>query len=106
MNTTTSDKDSGARNYARDYVIHAHAPSLGVSCGRIRARDYICSSNRADVTCKRCLASLAKQDREFRAKARSQFAHTSPPALDPRYRVGGPLPCFDAARAIAREEGR
>lgn len=48
-----------ARNYATDYVVHA-SYELGAQCKMQRARDGVWSSKRADVTCKRCLAALAR----------------------------------------------
>lgn len=74
---------------------------------------------REQVTCKRCLTSLAKRDREFQKKARRQFSAKNRERqinayLDsvgiPRWKgVSGDVPWArkgDAARAIAREEGR
>jgi hypothetical protein len=86
-------------------------------CG---AASYEQTADRSRVTCKRCLASLANRDREFRAKARRGIGHL---ALEPRdaaykraWRVTnntrivaarlGLCRIGDAARAIAREEGR
>jgi hypothetical protein len=69
------------------------------------------SDDRVLVTCKRCLASLAKRDREFRAKAAQwlepvksfrRLAH-----LDQQESVlRGRGRMSDTAAAIAREEGR
>lgn len=50
------------RNYVTDYVIHAHY-DLGAQCRVQRKRDGVWSTKRADVTCKRCLAALAKAGR-------------------------------------------
>jgi hypothetical protein len=64
-----------------------------------------CSTDRTAVTCKRCLASLAKRDREFQRKARNELvAHwfTQPHNV---YR-DAEAARDDADRAIAREEGR
>lgn len=57
MNTTNPKH----RNYATDYVIHAY--ELGASCKNPRGRDRVASRVRSDVTCKRCLAALAKAGR-------------------------------------------
>lgn len=69
------------------------------------------TTDRAQVTCKRCLASLAKRDREFQRKARRFLEHD-------RGEFGARLSAFgfglgwsgffreQAFRAIAREEGR
>lgn len=90
-------------------------------CGR---PDFaaIASELRSDVTCRRCLASLAKRDREFRAKARRWFGDAGsdlafgfdrPECLsEPFCACGRVISRCDssrrgcAARAIAREEGR
>lgn len=60
--------------------------------------------------CKRCLASLAKRDREFRKKANATLS-TSRARLIRRWLSTPNMPypmshSDDAARAIAREEGR
>jgi Zn ribbon nucleic-acid-binding protein len=47
-----------SRNYARDYVVHAFGQ--GAQCANPRQRDRVASWKRSDVTCKRCLAALAK----------------------------------------------
>ena len=69
------------------------------------------TSNRARVTCKRCLASLVRRDREFQRKARRQFRDG--PARLRSYcaeaafqELHGRTTFGDATRAIAREEGR
>lgn len=70
----------------------------------------------ARVTCKRCLASLAKRDREFQRKARRGLDSAATRLLrdldygDARqwcavFAVWGDFR-DSAARAIAREEGR
>jgi hypothetical protein len=91
------------RNYATDYVVHAHY-ELGAQCGRGRARDGVWSTVRSDVTCRRCLVSLAKRDREFQRKARSQFK--TPPQTAARKQAMRDAGRTHAARAIARDEGR
>jgi hypothetical protein len=68
-------------------------------------------TDRAPVTCKRCLASLAKRDREFRAKARLGLRRTwlAFALRGEAYRVSGYWDrdsAANATRAIAREEGR
>jgi hypothetical protein len=91
-----------SRNYAKDYVVHAHG--LSASCSNPRRRDRVASEVRSDVTCKRCLAALAKRDRAFQRKARDFIVS--------RWRrhtiviVPGDRGLWDAARAIAAEEGR
>lgn len=78
--------------------------------------------NATGAVCKRCLASLAKRDREFRAKARRTLVEGLPwpAAMIGRAEDGGWLialpgeqevrlsfhPRVAAARAIAREEGQ
>lgn len=76
------------------------------ACGASSSGIFFCYSEaRHEVTCKRCLASLAKRDRAFQRKARRMIAgiaFTKPHnvyAADAAMRE-------DAARAIAREEGR
>lgn len=75
-------------------------------CGR---QDFaaIASELRADVTCRRCLASLAKRDKAFQAKARGQFAPFFRNMSSYRFKYGWTAEHAQrAARAIAREEGR
>jgi hypothetical protein len=85
-----------------------------VACGG-RGYNFGSVTDRARVTCKRCLASVAKRDRAFQRKARKGIA--LPPYHFPRGVWPGPrLPPLavhhairlreDSARAIAREEGR
>jgi hypothetical protein len=50
--------NKGRRNYARDYVVHAHG--LGAQCKKLRARDRVASELLSDVTCKHCLRALEK----------------------------------------------
>ena len=99
-----------SRNYATDYVVHSYAGAPGAAaCGNARKLDRVSSEVRSDVTCKRCLASLAKADREFRAKSRRFVTRGNPRSLTERlawsevYRRAGRE---SAARAIAAEEGR
>ena len=64
------------------------------------------------LDCKRCLASLAKRDRAFQRKARGWFARRAVlSAMAPRTRRAYASDrwrdaSLNAARAIAREEGR
>lgn len=95
------------RNYATDYVVHAY--NLGAHCAQ-RTRDRVASEVRSDVTCKRCLASLAKRDREFQRKARRHFREAERGAIQAigRDRLDELMASMlraSAARAIAREEG-
>lgn len=59
---------------------------------------------RHEVTCKRCLASLAKRDREFQRKARLAFALAFTGTPTNVYRTAERLR-LDSLAAIAREEG-
>ena len=56
---------------------------------------------RTEVTCKRCLASLAKADRGFRTKSRRAFS----PRAEPGQWRHADLMAWNAARAVAAEEG-
>ena len=82
------------------YYIGPIAVGEGPVCGS-RGSGTL-ATDRARVTCKRCLASLAKHDREFQRKARQQFRP------DPRHELhvfrGIDNGRADAARAIAREK--
>lgn len=70
------------------------------------------SSDRSRVTCKRCLASLAKRDREFQQKSRAGMTHLNyigwaarqPGVTGEAARKRNML--RNSVRAIAREEGR
>jgi len=67
--------------------------------------------HRVSVTCKRCLASLAKRDGAFRRKCRHHFAAARREAigrigLDRYDELGVSAQKARAARAIAAEEGR
>ncbi len=99
-------------------VVHGlDAEGCYTLCGAGAHALVLSSGVRADVTCKRCLASLAKRDREFRRKARRWFAAHTWHAESGNYYVGA---TFDSARyawgpatfriaakrAIAAEEGR
>jgi hypothetical protein len=66
------------------------------------------TTDRTRVTCKRCLASLAKRDRAFQRKARRGLRNGNTRISATWDRVSDwPLGTSeDAARAIAREEGR
>jgi hypothetical protein len=94
------------RNYATDYVIHAH--ELGAQCSNQRAHDRIASEVRSDVTCKRCLASLTKRDRAFQRKALRRMYDPYVMRRFWRTHDCGFTSAFreKAARAIAAEEGR
>jgi hypothetical protein len=76
-----------------------------VACGKSRHVSSTC--NRAQVDCKRCLASLAKRDRAFQRKARQSMK-----AIRLRMCCAGlafrvpRMPTDAAARAIAAEEWR
>jgi hypothetical protein len=87
------------RNYATDYAVHATD-----GCSNPRKRDRVASTARADVTCRRCLKTLARRDREFQRKARSAFK--VPPQTAARKQATRDAGRTHAARAIAREEGR
>lgn len=64
-------------------------------------------SGREQVTCKRCLASLARRDREFRAKARRGMTHANYIGVARYFAIHrAEIMKANAARAIAREEGR
>jgi hypothetical protein len=77
-------------------------------CGReTRIGDFsrAGSSNREHVTCKRCLASVAKRDREFQRKSRVEMAaiaFTKPHNVYQEDREKRE----DSECAVAREEGR
>lgn len=79
------------------------------ACGMWACFATASTTDRALVTCKRCLASLAKRDREFQRKARQYFADRPLYGDSNTYMV---TDFYDvstaviAARAIAREEGR
>lgn len=60
--TDMMTQTKAGRDYAKDYVIHAHF-ELGAQCKNQRARDGVWSRVRSDVTCKRCLVALAKAGR-------------------------------------------
>ena len=93
--------------------------TVPTACGHT-GYGYGAVTDRSAVTCKRCLASLAKRDREFQRKARKWWKPpTGPVATRPWERNGWimqtRLPSWpytiwkfqaDSARAIAREEGR
>lgn len=81
---------------SNDVERHYSTDGKCTPCGT-RALFWCASEDRARVTCKRCLASLAKRDRAFQRKARRQFGFPKSRWLTPK---------DDAARAIAREEGR
>ena len=78
-------------------------------CGKAPGIFVCYSTNRSAVTCKRCLASLAKRDLAFQAKSKRGLAIT----LMARVHRGEvspwaserAVPMVEAARAIAREEG-
>jgi hypothetical protein len=76
-------------------------------CGRdVDGTFVVASEVRADVTCKRCLASLAKRDRAFQRKARKHrwLDASGEWRFTPAQRA---MRCAcEAARAIAAEEGR
>jgi hypothetical protein len=57
---------------------HEHAHNVGApltACGRLPCfRWTTATPDRSGVTCKRCLAALAKRDRAFQRKARAHYA--------------------------------
>lgn len=69
---------------------------------------YGAVTDRTQVTCKRCLASLAKRDRAFQRKARRWYRSARGSTIDRSMRAydSGRARPRDAARAIAAEEGR
>ncbi len=92
-------------------------PECGAGGGN-RAERTHATNVRARVTCKRCLASLAKRDREFRRKARARFRSASRSIFEDsssgfleRFRsvrhaeVASWYPCHVAYCAVAVEEG-
>jgi len=78
------------------------------ACGMCAQFATTSTTDRTAITCKRCLASLAKRDREFQRKARAWFASPDSPRRLGFGRRGHTVfgQPEDAARAIAREEGR
>lgn len=86
--------------HASTRVYHTRITRHDTACGTV-GEVVLTEGPGMPVTCKRCLASLAKRDQEFRAKARRGITEFSWRA---RNRVCGPA--VEAARAIAREEGR
>ncbi len=86
----------------RHYSPESASCSDPVACGGV-GYNFGSVTNRSLVTCKRCLASLAKRDRELQRKARGWFVRTGP-ARDPlMVRLQSAVTAF---RAIAAEEGR
>ena len=83
---------------------------LGITEAEFRSDASSNGTPRRGRVCKRCLASLAKRDREFRAKARRHLVMGHGRRFDDEQRravfVDGKTDWRDAARAIAREEGR
>ena len=80
-------------------IIHAEGVPCGLERGTCIARPG------ETVTCKRCLASLARRDREFHRKSRLGLASAFDRKTSNIYRTNDLL-SGDAARAIAREEVR
>jgi hypothetical protein len=95
----------GERAVVMHYWPGGEAVHLSTACGASSWVDSTC--NRDHVTCKRCLASLAKRDRAFQRKARKQFGPRDYPWPDGGrgYRLTLRF-AKRAARAIAAEEGR
>ena len=93
---------------------HFHGDDQTTLCGQNGGHCYSTTGDRSSITCKRCIASLAKRDRAFQRKARKGIAlppYHFPPGVWPS-RALPPLAVHhsirlreDAARAIAREEG-
>ena len=82
-------------------------------CGKAPGIFVCYSTDRSAVTCKRCLASLAKRDRAFQRKARKGLERTTYRGASGAIYIGTTLesavcskPRRDAARAIAREDKR
>jgi hypothetical protein len=108
---------SYGRSNATEVLVHHIGDDQNTLCGQWGAHQFTWTFDRTAVTCKRCLASLAKRDRAFQRKARrwfgsqSQCAHMqrtigrdrAEDALHPWRHTSRKA---DAARAIAREEGR
>lgn len=103
----------------REIVVHAMGRDYltgapGTACGRWADGNVVVSEIEKDCTCRRCLASLAKRDREFRTKARAQLARTWWVAASGNRYMGWSFddavwvhtPRYLADAAIAREEGR
>jgi len=63
---------SGTKDRGAGSPRHLASGIEATECGAAYARHR--TTDRTAVTCKRCLASLAKRDREFRRKARRRFA--------------------------------
>jgi hypothetical protein len=93
------------------YAIHAEPHRrAGDPLALCRARtDAVTTTTRSDVTCKRCLTTLAKRDRHFQARARAHYTRTIPGrgAVRGSFRTCRAVDLFMASdRAIAAEEGR
>lgn len=83
------------------------------SCGTWACDATTSTTERALVTCKSCLRSLAKRDREFQWKAREGLSHANYIGWVARHAAGMTgiqarqrVLRHDAKRAIKREEGR
>lgn len=79
-----------------------------IACGT-RGHVGIMTTDHQAITCKRCLASLAKRDREFQRKARSRLVSAVLVRIGSGHRLRAECHICarrDSARAIAREEGR
>lgn len=78
-------------------------------CGAVCLSTALATEEPGQVTCKRCLASLAKRDREFRRKARAAWPKYYPNRFGVTEFPWNPcysLAHYTAPAAIAREEGR
>ena len=92
----------GTVTHAIERKLRASGEGFLSRCGKA-ARHAATDSARSAVTCRRCLASLAKRDRAFQRKARGWFGFerlTSAERVGRKFFAEG-----EAARAIAREEG-
>lgn len=65
---------SYGRANAPEILMHRIGDDQNTMCGQWSAHRFAWTCDRAKVTCKRCLASLAKRDREFQNKSRRGLA--------------------------------
>jgi hypothetical protein len=84
------------------YTTHRLRLESPVACG-VDGWNATSTRKRYRVTCKRCLASLAKRDQAFQRKARVHFGPVPPIFTRSVWGLRGRQA---AARAIAAEEGR
>jgi hypothetical protein len=94
------------------HVFFENDPHGPTACGGL-SYGFGATTDRSEVTCKRCLASLAKRDREFQRKARRWWGFPAGRVIERAIYMRSadwPLTSWkgreNAARAIAREEGR